>query len=388
MHAKFRPVPVLALAAVIMGAAPAQAAVPAWSGAWRGTIGTSKVQVCLQHTDYQDIGIYYYLRHLETIRLEASDRPSGRDLATWTEGNASNPPAKRPQWHVTAVKNGRLDGTWTGNGKTLPIALTSVAVDKDSDDQACGSMAFSLPRFTKPVMTTKAAKVDGIAYTRVIVTPGKPFSDSGFETFQLLGTSPAIRRINAELYKDLPKDPEHADYFQCSLSALAQGWDGSRTSELKPETLTPGFLVEADSESWDCGGAHPDAGTTYTTWDLRKGTKIDLYGLFTKTALARSVQNKGTPNEYTTTDYTAPFKAMIAAAVPLADDECKEAVTTADDWSIRPTKSGMAFTPDLPHVVAGCIDDGVIPYAKLTPYLTPAGKALVAAFQAEVKARK
>ncbi len=370
------------------GTAAAHAAAPAWHGVWRGTIGTSKVQVCLQHTDYQDFGAYYYMRHLQIIRLEAPDKPAGKDLATWTEGDASAPSAQNPQWHVTAVKNGHLDGTWTGNGKSLPIALTSVAMDKDSDDQPCGSMAFSLPRFTKPAVTTKPAKVDGIAYTRVVADIDKAFSDSSFETFQLLGTSPAIRRINAELYKDVPKDAGHADYFQCSMDALAQGWNGSRTSEIKPETLTPGFMVVADSESWDCGGAHPDANTSYQTWDLRKGTKIDVYGLLTGSALARTVHDKGTANEYSEITYTAPFKAMILRAFPAADADCKDAVETTETWNARLTASGMAFTPELPHVAAGCVDDAVIPFAKLQPYLTPDGKALVAAFQAEVKGRK
>jgi len=370
-----------------MGAATANAA-PAWNGVWRGTIGNSKVQVCLQHTDYQDFGAYYYMRHLQIIRLSALDKPAGKDVATWSEGDASDPTDKTPQWHIAAIKNGRLDGTWTGNGKSLPIALTSVAMDTDSEDQTCGSMAFSLPRFTKPTVTTKPAKLDGIAYSRVVANIGQPFSESSFETFQLLGTSPAIRRINAELYKDIPKDPEHAGYFQCSVSALAQGWDGSQSSELKPETLTPGFMVEADSESWDCGGAHPDAGTTYTTWDLRNGTKIDLYGLFTKAALTRTVHDKGTVNEYVDTAYTPLFKAMIVRAFPAPDADCKDAISETETWNARLTKTGMAFTPELAHAVQACVDDAVIPYAKLTPYLTPDGKALVVAFQSEVKGRK
>ena len=378
----------LAASAAMVHAAEPASATPAWNGVWRGTIGPSNIQVCLQHQDYGDRGAYYYMRHLKIINLGTLDHPAGKDIVTWTEGADPNQPAKGPLWHVAAVKNGHLDGVWEGNGKSLPIALSRVAVDKTDNDLPCGSTAFSLPRFKKPIITTKPAKADGIAYTRVVADLGEPFSDSSFETFQLSGNTPAIRRINAELYKDVPKDAEHADYFQCSVSALANGWDGSQTSELKPETLTPGFLIEADSESWDCGGAHPDAGTSYQTWDLRKGAKIDLYGLFTKAALARTVHAKGTAGEYTDITYAAPFKAMIVRAFPGAEDDCKEPIETADTWSMRLTRNGMAFTPDLPHVVAACIDDAVIPYAKLTPYLTPEGKALIAAFQAETRARK
>lgn len=378
----------LAAGAATAHAAEPASASPAWNGVWRGTIGPSTIQVCLQHEEYADRGAYYYMRHLKIITLNTLDHPAGKDAVTWTEGADPNAPAKGPLWHVTSVRNGHLDGTWEGNGKSLPIALTAVAVEKDDDAGPCGSMAFSLPRFAKPVITTKPAKVDGVAYTRVLANLGQPFSDSSFETFQLAGNTPAIRRINTELYKDVPKDPAHAEYFQCSMQALASGWDGSQTSELKPETLTPGFMVQADSEAWDCGGAHPDSGTTYATWDLRKGVKIDLYSLFTRTALTRKIHARGTANEYAEITYAPPFKAMMVRAVQIDDTECKDAIETAETWSMRLTRNGMAFTPELPHVVAACGDDAVIPYAKLAPYLTPDGKALVAAFQADAKVRK
>jgi len=384
---------ILGVTASAGAAATARAATDAGAsnGVWRGTIGNAAVQVCFQHTDYADFGAYYYLRHLEIISLGKLDGKPGAP-AVWTEAPNSDQSAKGPLWRITAVAHGRMDGVWTDGRKSLPIALTAVSRDKPAkgeDDQPCGSEAFSLPRFTKPVVTTKPAKVDGAAYTRVLVDIGKQFKDSSFETFQLAGASPAIRRINAELYKDVPTGPDHADYFQCTMSALGQnGLDGDTTSTLSPETLTPSFLVVADSESGDCGGAHPDAGVSYQTWDLRTGRQIDLYDGFTKAALTRTVEGAGTSGSYTTVAYTAPFKAMIIRAFPTDDPDCKEAIQTADDWSARLTAQGVAFTPSLPHVVAACADDAVIPFAKLAPYLNADGKALVARFEAEAKGRK
>jgi len=390
----------LAVSTLVCGATVAQAAAPttdsrAWHGVWRGTIGNAAVQVCLQHTDYEDFGAYYYMRHLQIISLGKVDGKPGTPAGSvWTEGRYSDKADKGPFWRITSVANGRMDGVWTDGSKSLPIALTMVAAEKsakgdDGDAGPCGSMAFSLPRFTKPVVTTKAAKVGGTAYTRVLVDIGKQFKDSGFETFQLSGTSPAVRRVNAELYKDVPTGPEHADYFQCTMSALGQnGLDGDQSSALSPETLTPGFLVVADFESWDCGGAHPDGGTIYQTWDLRTGAKINPYDGFTKAALTQTVHDAGTANAYSEVTFTAPFKAMIIRALATPEPDCKAAIETADTWSARLTARGMAFTPDLPHAAAACGDDAVIPYARLAPYLTPNGKALVAAFEAEVKGRK
>jgi len=390
----------LAASALACVAGMARAATPspgpgAWAGVWRGTIGGSAVQVCFQHADDQDFGAYYYMRHLGIISLGTLDQkpgaPAGR---VWTEAPNADQPDKGPLWHITAIKNGHIDGVWTDGGKTLPIALTAVtegtpAKGAADDDAPCGSLAFNLPRFTKPVVTTRPARLGGVAHTRVLVDIGKQFPQSGFETFQLLGTTPAIRRINAELYKDVPTGSGHADYFQCAMDTLGQnGVDGDMTSALSPELLLPGFMVEADSEQEDCGGAHPDGGVTYQTWDLRTGVKINLYDGFTRAALTRTVHDGGTANAYTEVTYTAPFKAMIISVFPAGDPDCKDAIETADDWTARLTPKGMAFTPSLPHVVAACVDDAVVPFARLAPYLTPDGKALITAFAAEAKAVK
>ncbi len=398
MRAKIWSVFFLAASALAGGATTTRAAAPAasptaWQGVWRGTVGSAAVQVCFQHTEYADFGAYYYMRHLQIISLGAIDgKAGGAPVRAWTEAPNSDQADKGPLWHITSVNGGRMEGVWTGGGKSLPIALTTVAAEKpekgDDDGGACGSQAFNLPRFTTPVVKTKPATRDGIAYTRVLVDIGKQFPESSFETFQLAGTSPAIRRINAELYKDVPTGPAHADYFQCAMDALGQnGLDGDMTAALSPETLTPGFMVEADSEGYDCGGAHPDSGVTYQTWDLRKGEKINLYDGFTKAALTQTVNGTGA-SQYTTVAYSPPFMAMILRAFPAHDPDCKEAVATADAWTARLTAKGMAFTPDLPHVVAACVDDAVVPFDRLTPYLTPDGKALVAAFAAEVKTGK
>ncbi|WP_443747154.1 hypothetical protein [Asticcacaulis solisilvae] len=382
----------LALTLTAFGGTAAHAATPdikAAHGVWRGTIGDIPVQACFQHTDYEDFGAYYYMRHLTIITLGTLDGKTGPGLVM-SEAANSDKAADGPLWHIASVQGGHLTGTWTEKGKSLPIALTAVPLKKDDDaGQPCGSDAFTLPRFTKPVVTIKPARVDGIAYSRILVDIGKQFPDSGFETFQLAGTTPAIRRINAELYKDVPTDAGHAGYFACVQGALAQnGMDGNLSTTITPETLTPGFMVESYSEDEYCGGAHPDSGTTYSTWDLSKGTRIDLDTMLTPAALTRTVHGKGTKNQYVETAYTAPFKAMILHDFPTPDPDCKEALDSADFWSMRLTKAGMAFTPLLPHVAMACTDDAVIPFAKLQPYLTPAGKTLVAAFAAEIKGRK
>jgi hypothetical protein len=365
---------------------------PSWHGVWRGTIGTAPVEVCLQHDDVETFGAYYYTRHLQFITLGRLDRAAGKDAVTWTEHADINQTADGPLWRITSVKNGRLDGVWTDKGKSLPITLAAVTVEKDSTDQPCGSLAFNLPRLTKPVVTSQPAVLGGIAYTKVIFDLGKQFPDSGFETFQLTGDTPAIRDVNSELYKGAPADPQNATYFQCSMDAMANGLPGgSHASELRPETLTPGFMVVADTESEFCGGVHGEYGVDYSTWDLRRGAVIDLFTDFTAAGVTRTVHDKGTKYEYTTDALTPPLRLIVTGAYPHRDDDCDQVVPKLDPdaWQVRLTPQGMAFTPIVSHADQGCAeDDAVVPFDKLQPYLTDDGKALVAAFQAEIAARK
>ena len=379
------------------GAGP-QWAGPQWAGVWRGTIGTAAVQVCLQHQDYGDAGAYYYLRHLGIISLGTLDRKAGRGatagtVPVWTEAPFSDKAGKGPLWHITSVAAGHLRGTWSDGAKTLPIDLTGVplaAWGTDDDPlRVCGNKAFSLPRFTPPVVTTRPARLMGAAYARVLINPGKQFQDSESETFQLSGTSPAIGRVNAELVKTVPTGPDNAMYFTCSMAALAQnGLDGDASSTLTPVVLTPGWLVVQVSESDDCGGAHPNTSLDYTTWDLHSGAKVNLYDWFTGAALTQTTNAPGTTDAYVTVAFTPAFRKLIDRAYPRRDSDCMEAERDADTWTPHLTPQGIAFTPQFAHVEMACTDDAVIPFAILAPYLGASGKTHIAAFRADLAGLK
>ncbi|MDE1918948.1 MAG: hypothetical protein KGJ57_19400 [Sphingomonadales bacterium] len=48
---------------------------------------------------------------------------------------------------------------------------------------------------------------------------------------------------------------------------------------------------------------------------------------------------------------TIPPPFSIDEATSPDEAECKDALKEADTWNPRLTENGMAFTPDLPHVV-------------------------------------
>ena len=380
----------LALGTTFAHAKDAEPPPPAWQGVWQGTIGEAAVQACFQHEGYGDFGAYYYMRHLGIITLGTIPAEAKAEaVPIWTESPDAALVTAGPFWHLNTLSRDHMQGVWKGGGKTLPVDLTRVAIPSadDSEDQPCGSDAFSLPRFTKPVITTKPAMLDGIAYTRIIVDPGPQFSDYEFETFQLNGSTPAIQRVNTELYKTVPTSPD-ADYFQCSMEALSHsGRDGESSSTQTPLIISKSWLVMEDGEYGYCGGPYPASAVNYQTWDLRSGSLINLHDWFNDQALKQAVHEPGTVDQYITVTVTAPFKKMIDEAYPHYDDDadCQVARQDADSWSVHLTATGVDFMPELPHVVQACIDDAILPFAKLEPYLSPAGKVGVASFTAEVK---
>jgi hypothetical protein len=364
---------------------------PAWHGIWRGTIGKAAVQVCLQRKDYGDSGAYYYLRYLDIISLGELPARSQTDASpVWTEAPFSDKAPLGPLWHFTAIAHDRLQGTWTGGDKTVPIDLVRVPMTKPSADEdagaPCGNLAFSLPRFAKPVVTTKPVMLKSVAYTRVSVAVGKQFTDSAFQTFRLPGDTPAIARVNAQLSADIPKSTD-ATYFQCTMAALAQnGLDGDASSITVPEIITRDWMVSRTDSSDDCGGAHPNSNTTYGTWDLRKGATINLYDWFNLAALKQTINERRSKNQYITVAFTPVFRKMIDSAFGSSEPECKDAERDADFWNPHLTAEGVAFTPDLPHAETACVEDAVIPFAKLAGYLSPAGKVGAASFVGALRA--
>lgn len=389
-------------AALLLLASPARAADaprPAWEGVWRGTIGERPVQVCLQHRDGDDFGAYYDLRDLGIISLGTLASADQAGKLVWSEQPVADHPENGPLWHLTDVTQGHLAGAWSDGRKTLPIALSAVpraASGADAaDSDVCASLAFSMPRYTKPTIAIAHAALDGTSYDRVTVTAGKQFGDDfqpEVDTFQLPGKTPAIALVNAALRHDIPTGPDDDINFQCSMSALgANGFDGGASSSTVPEIITGSWMVSRNSASSDCGGAHPNADLAYTTWDLRAGAPVAVEDWFNTDALSKTVQNPGTKDELTTITYTDGFMKLIAAAYARArgnDADCLDAVKNADEWDAHLAHDGVAFYPSLPHVVQACAENAVIPYAKLARYLNARGTVDVASFRAEIGAAK
>lgn len=371
----------LAHAPVLPAPAPAGA-----EGVWQGTIGTMPVIACLHARDSELQGSYYYLKHLVPIPLaeKAPGQPGGG--MTLSE-NLDAPANMQASWTLASPAATRMNGTWKGNGKSFPITLTRLALTKDEQlDSPCGSGAFNGPREKPGTIRTSEARLAGTAYQLLTLDVGKHM-DAVLTSFNLAGSGPAVSKVNDQLRKRLLAEQDMV--FECARGMMAEHPQtfeyGSRTT---PVMITARWLVAEETSSAYCGGAHPNYGIGHVTWDLATGSVADPARW-----LAPAKPASAPAAEETGADQSLPpalDKLVARAWTQMQKDapDCKDAVTPGEtSWALHPTPAGMAFTPQLPHAVHACVDDVVVAWPKVLPFMNSAGKAAVASLLADLKAR-
>lgn len=352
--------PLASLAAV---PAPAFAAQPAWEGVWQGTVGTLPVRACLSQTseDYAR-GSYYYMSKLVPIALQKEEA-----AGAWSEheGGAED---SGGNWTLANDGDNRLTGQWRSGTKNLPIVLTRVAAPAN-DFGPCNSSEFHAPR-VRPIRVTSAPETrDGIAYTKLTYNLGPGFPDSSIVGFAIREQQPGDRAINAALRVDTTK-PD-ADYLACDHQQVAmQGTAGSFSYEAEPDLLTADFLSATISSGGDCGGAHPDDSTFHRTFDRKTGHAVDLGNWFN----ARGVKARTAGDDSPYRELTPALRSAVLRHFKFEESECREAVSSADYWDIALGRTGLAFTPSLPHVAEACAEPATVPFRELSAWLSSAGQ--------------
>ena len=132
----------------------ADSVVPSWQGVWEGTIGKSKVTVCLAANGKS---AYKYQRYQADIPL----LQNGEEWEESVNGVVSG------IWRLSEAKGDSLDGSWQNpkSQHTLPIRLKKIATAENGS--VCSSSAYTekLPTTVDP---TKAG-IPGLENVRDIV---------------------------------------------------------------------------------------------------------------------------------------------------------------------------------------------------------------------------
>lgn len=190
---------------------------------------------------------------------------------------------------------------------------------------------------------------------------------------RLVGTSAPIKKINTALARgDVRLRKAVADCRDGAKSMEATGWSWER--EVTAPMRGPAFVSLVAIDGYDCGGAHPDGSTLALTYDLSTGGPIDWSHYLPANLAAdqgRSNASDGTVVGVVTSS------ALIAwyrtAAIGALDGElktdCKDVLDTNVSglilW-VDAKRGGVAMSAaDLPHVVAACAVDVVMPLAEL-----------------------
>ena len=334
-------------------------------GVWRGTIGAQAVTVCLQRGPLQESS-YYYVRHRTAIALGAA----GADGTQWNEGADDRPTGT---WQLEAARGDRLDGTWSApdNASTLPIKLTRVHVDRDTA-RGCGRFesgpaqdAYNAPRVAATAIS-ESVNGDGLRTLSAF--------DKHVSVVSLPPSGPHAAEFNAAMRSWL--DEQIAEQYGCSDAVAPNAAEFNQQREIDLRAGT--WLVLRESYELDCGGAHPNAGVSYQTWDLASGKIVEPWTW---------IRDSKVKCDYSADcGRAAPPKLnaiILAAASRNKDaDECADAVNDNRSYGLRPSATGLVFTTDFAHVIQACDEDIEVPYAQLAPFLTATGKAQLQAFVA------
>lgn len=361
---------ITAMLATAALAAPAQAAeAPAWQGVWQGAIGRLPVRACFADKDHGSDGAYYYLRHLRAIPLEQLEKPG----SIWVEQDSRD--AKRPRWAFKTTGT-VLSGTWSDGRNSLPFRLTRVPGLKPGQ-LSCGSLLFNQPRLKRASIATSRARIGGVGYMKLAFRPGPQFPDVEIVTFALDRPSPAAQRINQRLREPLPGAAERSEWFRCmtaSLDSVAR--DGEYRVAIEPVMATGRWLAARHWQEGSCGGASPFNSSVSRTFDLKSGAEVDLHNWLNGRAVARGNAGSGR-----LAALRPAFRQFILARASPQDAECREAVASEQYWDIGLRRTGLVFSPSLPRVVQACGDEILVPFNRLTAYLSPQGSAGVASLR-------
>lgn len=142
------------------------------------------------------------------------------------------------------------------------------------------------------------------------------------------------------------------------------GWQRSVTAAMRG----PGYLALVASDDLFCGGAHPDTDSFALAYDLGTGAPLNWERLLPKTLAGKA--SLDTAADGTRLGVMAsPALTALYLKLSKPDADCGPALRDTElQFMLWPdaAREGVAMEPSgLPHVIAACGTDAVIPLATL-----------------------
>jgi hypothetical protein len=307
-------------------------------GVWSGTIGTKAIVACFNDNGY---GSYYYIDYLKPISLSKG----GYKDHYLHEHNDTG------RWELAVPVNGTVAGTWSNEktGKTLPIHLA--LVDGDDDESACVRNSYNL---RLGIIKPKIEKGEIIQFSL-----GRSYRKLQFarqETIELFGADPALGKINSSLKPNQSKEAID-DY----LVQWRESWE-RLGYPLKDELCTEPIFWDSNFimvgfHRWYAGTGTGGISDEYRTWSTQTGEEVDLWQWIGSNSEERELSPE--LEEFLYKDFEES---------PGCTDYYGQG-----NYELRLDKAGLYIS----ETAISCGVGFFVPYEKLLPFLTPAGKEAV-----------
>ena len=130
----------------------------------------------------------------------------------------------------------------------------------------------------------------------------------------------------------------------------------------------PGYLTLVASDNLFCGGAHPDTDSFALAYDLHTGAPLNWERLLPKTLAGKATLDSAADGTRLGV-LASPALTALYLKLSKPDADCAPALRDTDlHFILWPdaARQGVTMQPSgLPHVIAACGDDAVIPLATL-----------------------
>jgi hypothetical protein len=317
-------------------------------GVWSGTIGTKAIVACFNRNHD---GSYYYIDYLKPIALRA--RYKNSPWREYTVADNGSFIKETGLWELAAPVDGIIAGTWRNEktGKFLPIHLA--LVDGNNDGSACTRDSYNLRLESAPKV--KRGKTIRFSHGRSY----RKLWFAGQETIELFGPDPALDRINLLLKPDRSKGAVDA-YFQQKRESLGRlGYPAVDEQYTKPVYWDSNFIT-ISFYLWATGSESHETPVDHRTWNIKTGEEVDLWQWIGSNSNERELSSE--------------LKKFLFKNFKNSP-ECENYYDKGDyrNYKLKLDKDGLYID----ETSIACWVDFIVPYDKLLPFLTPAGKEAV-----------
>jgi hypothetical protein len=326
-------------------------------GVWQGRLGQTPITLEID----AEYGRYRYRDSLSDLLLQ----PRQGAENTWEEYDGSG---KQTGSLKLACDSNAVSGTWTSPaGKSAPIAMQR-ARSYDGD---------RIKNAPLKVLEQKALSGHSI---QIVSVQGL----EGLQTLQIANPSPMEDKVNRILREELNEAVE--SHLNCVTLGYAAGRFADPYGDelgMEPVLWSGAILSVRKRYGGYCGGAHPYSDSSYLVFDTGKGTVVSIDRWISDDQMSLNGSKKiSHASDLGQAIWSIAFP-VEPGAEPLSelDRECRDALNEPAAAVASLEAKGIGFRYWYPYSLRKCTWDYVVPWKKLRPFLSPAGRQYVKQLQ-------